>query len=212
MTRRATVLVADDHPLFLEAVTLALRQRPDLELVATATDGRAALEAIAEHRPDVALLDLQMPGLTGLQVLNALRRDGVPTRVVFLSGVVDGPSVFAAMAGGASGYLPKEASRDEILDALVAAARGDVTIAPGLQAGFTAELQQRQPADRPLLTPRELEILRLTADGLSAPAVAERLHLSPATIKTHQQSLYEKLGVSDRAAAVATAMRRGLLE
>jgi two-component system, NarL family, nitrate/nitrite response regulator NarL len=212
MSARARVVLADDHPMFLEALVLALRHRQDLELVASVSDGRSALSAIVEHRPDVAMVDMHMPGLTGLQVLNAVQRDGLPTRLLFLSAAADGETVFAAMAAGAAGYLPKESGRDQILDALAAVARGGVVISPGLQASFARELQLRQATDRPVLTARELEILKLTAQGLSGPQVALQLHLSPATIKTHLQSVYEKLEVSDRAAAVAVAMRRGLLE
>src|SRR5690606_14123512 len=120
---------------------------------------------------------------------------------------------YQTVAEGARGYLSKEASRQEICDAIVTIARGGTALAPEVQAGLAREIQQRERADgRPELTPRESEVLQLIAEGLSAPQLGRRIHLSPTTVKTHLHTLYEKLGVSDRAAAVAEAMRRGLLE
>jgi len=160
----------------------------------------------------VAILDVRMPGLDGRRVLGAIEREGLPTRVLFVSAYLDSEIVFEAIGGGARGYLSKEAGRRQICDAVSAIAPGETVLAPEVQAGLAREIQLRSSDDRPLLTPREREVLRLTADGLSAPDIGERLYLSPATVKTHLQHLYGKLGVSDRAAAVAEAMRRGLLE
>ncbi len=210
---RVTVLIADDHPLFRDGIARAIRARPDLELVAEAEDGRTALERIRELVPAVAVLDLRLPGLDGLEVLNAVRRDGLATRVLTLSAAEDGALVFEAMSGGAAGYLSKRADRTAVCDAVAAVARGETVLEPGLQGGLLEEVRARGVAGtRPVLTPRETEILRLIADGLSAPDIARRLFLSTATVKTHIGHLYEKLGVSDRAACVAEAMRRGLLE
>jgi len=210
---RVTVLIADDHPLFRDGIARAIRARPDLELVAEAEDGREALERIRELAPAVAVLDLRLPGLDGLEVLNAVRRDALPTRVLTLSASEDGALVFAAVSGGAAGYLSKSADRTAVCDAVAAIARGETVLDPGLQRGLLEEVQARGVADtRPVLTPRETEILRLIADGLSAPEIGRRLFLSTATVKTHLGHLYEKLGVSERAACVAEAMRRGLLE
>jgi two-component system nitrate/nitrite response regulator NarL len=198
---RVTVYVADDHPVYREGVALALRRRPEFDVVGEAEDGRRALEDLRRLRPDVAVLDVKMPGLEGHAVLNAVIRDALPTRVVLLSATVDDDEADAALHKGASAYLSKEATRDTICDAVAAAARGAQTV-PTRPEG---------PA-RPLLSPRELEVLRLTAAGRSAPAIGRDLHLSPETVKTHLKNVYEKLGVSDRAAAVAEGMRRGLLE
>jgi two-component system, NarL family, nitrate/nitrite response regulator NarL len=209
---RVTVVVGDDHPVYREGIVRAVKERPELELVGEASNGREALAAIRELRPDVAVLDVKMPDLDGRQVLNAIKRDDLHTRVVFLSAYVDSELVYAAIGGGAQAYLSKEATRQQICDAVAAAARGDTVLAPVVQSGLARELQLRSGDQTARLTPREREILKLTADGLSAPAVGRRLYLSPATVKTHLQHLYEKLGVSDRAAAVAEAMRRGLLE
>jgi two-component system nitrate/nitrite response regulator NarL len=209
---RVRLMLADDHPIFLEGLVRALSERPDLELVTTATTGRAALDQAREHSPDVALLDMSLPELDGMAVLQALRRENHPTRVVMLSAHADGTTVFSALAAGASGYLTKESTRTQIFEAVRAVARGDVVISPELNAGMVQELQQRSAVERPLLSAREQEVLRLTAEGRSAGEIGSELHLSAATVKTHLHNLYEKLGVSDRAAAVAAAMRRGLLE
>jgi two-component system, NarL family, nitrate/nitrite response regulator NarL len=198
---RVTVYVADDHPVYREGVALALRRRPEFDVVGQAEDGRRALEDLRRLKPDVAVLDVKMPGLEGHAVLNAVIRDALPTRIVLLSATVDDAHAEAALMKGASAYLSKEATRDAICDAVAAAARG-AQIAPTRHDG----------PSRPLLSPRELEVLRLTAGGRSAPAIGRELHLSPETVKTHLKNVYEKLGVSDRAAAVAEGMRRGLLE
>ncbi len=209
---RIAVVVADDHPLYRKAVVEAIKGRAELEFVGEAGDGRAALDAIRADRPDVALLDVRMPKLDGMEVLNAVVRDGLPTKVIFLTAHVDSLNAYEAVGAGAAGYLPKEASGEAICDAIAAVSRGETVLAPEIQAGIAREIRLRSREDRPLLTPREREILGLTADGHSAPDIAERLTLSPTTVRTHLQHLYEKLGVSDRAAAVAEAMRRGLLE
>jgi len=209
---RVRVVVADDHPLFREAVVRTIRERPEFELVGEAPDGRAALEQIRAVRPDVAVLDLKMPGLDGLQVVNALRRDGDATRVVLLTAFLDGAVAYEAVAAGAAAFLSKDADRRRVADAVAAVARGETVFGSDVQAGLAEQIRLRGGADRPGLSPREQEVLRLVADGLSAPEIGRRIYLSTATVKGHLQSLYEKLGVSDRAAAVAEAMRRGLLE
>lgn len=211
MPDRVRVLVADDHPLFREGVARAIRDRPDLELVAETGDGTAALERIRELAPDVALLDVRLPGIDGPGVLKALRRDGDATAVLFLSAFTDGDVVHPALSAGASGYLSKEATRDEICDAIAAVARGETVLSRDAQAGVVRALHHRGTAADAVLTPREREVLTLTAAGVSAPEIGRRLFLSPATVKTHLQRTYEKLGVDDRAAAVAEAIRRGLI-
>lgn len=213
MTReRATVVVADDHPVYREGLTRAIGQRADLELVGEASDGRAALDTIKDLRPAVALLDVKMPGLDGLQVLHAIRRDDLRTAVVLVSAHAAEDLVYQSIAGGASGFVGKQADRDEICDTVAAAARGEVRLPPEIQGQLVRQIQLRAENDAPRLTTREREVLTMIADGLSAPDIAERLTLSPATVKSHLQTLYEKLDVNDRAAAVATAMRAGLLE
>jgi two-component system, NarL family, nitrate/nitrite response regulator NarL len=209
---RVRVFVADDHPLFREAVVRAVKERPDFELVGEAPDGRQALEAIRELRPDVAVIDVKMPELDGLKVLNAVRRDELQTRVILLSAFLDGAVAFEAVANGAAAFLSKDADRRRITDTVAAVHRGETVLGPEVQAGLAEEIRLRGAKDRPGLSAREREILGHIAEGRSAPEIAKILFLSPATVKSHLGALYEKLGVSDRAAAVAEAMRRGLLE
>ena len=208
-----SVLIADDHPLFREAIARVIAERSDLELVAEAADGRAALEKIRELQPDVAVIDVRMPKLDGSDVLVALREEGLPTNVVFLSAFLDAKTVYDAVAAGAKAYLSKEAETDEIVTAILAAARGETILGPEVQTGLAEQIRFREENEsRPRLSDREHEVLKLIADGLSAPEIGERIHLSTATVKTHLQHLYEKLGVSERAAAVAEGMRRGLVD
>lgn len=209
---RISVYVADDHPLYREGVVRAVRGRPDLELAGEATDGDAALEEIARLRPDVALLDQRLPGMQGLDVLAELDRRGIPTRVVLLTAATDSELVYEAIALGAAGYLSKEATREEICDAVAAAAGGETQVSVALQHGLAEQIQRRRGGIRAALSAREREVLELIAQGHSAPEIGRRLDVSAGTVKSHLQHLYEKLGVSDRAAAVAVAMRRGLLE
>jgi two-component system, NarL family, nitrate/nitrite response regulator NarL len=209
---RITVLVADDHPVYREGVTRAVRSRPEFELVGEVADGRAALGAIRDRAPDVAVLDVEMPSLGGVEVARAVARDERRTHVVLLSAHLESDTVYGAVASGVRAYLSKSWSADRICDALVAVSRGEVVLPEEVQAGLAAAIRSHAKPSRPSLSRREHEVLVLIADGLTAPAVGERLHVSPATVKTHLKTLYEKLGVSDRAAAVAEAMRRGLIE
>jgi two-component system, NarL family, nitrate/nitrite response regulator NarL len=210
---RVTVVVADDHPIYREGIVRAINERPDLELIGEAADGRQALERIQELSPQVAVLDIRMPGLDGTQVLSAMRRDGLETEVLFLSAFMEPELAYRTVASGARGYLSKESSRHEVCEAIVTIARGGTALAAEAQAGLAREIQERErTGGRPQLTDREQEVLNFVAQGLSAPDIGKQIHLSTTTVKSHLHSLYEKLGVSDRAAAVAQAMRRGLLE
>ena len=204
-------MVAHRHPLYREAVSRAVKLRPELELVAEAGDGREALAVIAAEAPDVALIDRALAGLTAEQVLNAVGRDGLGTRVMIIAADPEPELVYSAMADGAAGYLTKDADASELCEAISAVARGRTVLAPQLQAGIAGEIRLRAVHERPFLSDRESEILKLVADGLTAE-IGRRIHLGTATIKTHLQHLYDKLGVSERAAAVAVAMRRGLVE
>ncbi|HEX5956714.1 MAG TPA: response regulator transcription factor [Solirubrobacterales bacterium] len=210
---RVTVVVAEDHPIYREGIVRAINERPDLDLVGEAADGRQALDQIQELSPQVAVLDIRMPGLDGTQVLSAMRRDGLETEVLFLSAFMEPELAYRTVASGARGYLSKESSRHEVCEAIVTIARGGTALAAEAQAGLAREIQERErTGGRPQLTDREQEVLNFVAQGLSAPDIGKQIHLSTTTVKSHLHSLYEKLGVSDRAAAVAEAMRRGLLE
>lgn len=205
------VVVGDDHPLFRGGVVRALSSGGEIEVVAEADDGISALAAIRQHRPAVALLDYRMPGMDGAEVAAAVLREGLPTRVLLVSAHDDAAIVYHAIQQGAAGFLPKESTRAEIVAAVLNCARGRDVLAPGLAAGLAGEIRRRSEPAGPALSPREREVLDLIAAGKSIPAIASELFLAPSTVKTHVQRLYEKLEVSDRAAAVAEAMRRGLL-
>lgn len=208
----ATVVVVDDHPFFRDGLSRGLRQSGYLEVVGEAESGREGLELIRAERPDVAVLDYQMPDLDGLAVVQAVVRDGLPTRTLILSALTDSAVVFKALQEGTNGYLSKEARRAEIVAAVLTVARGGTVVPPELAAGLADQIRLRAQPDRPALSERERQVLQGFARGLSIPALAAELYLGSSTVKTHTQRLYEKLGVSDRAAAVAEAMRRGLLE
>lgn len=206
------VVVGDDHPLFREGVVRALTASGQITVVAEAENGTGALELIREHRPDVALVDYRMPELDGTQVAAAVRRDELPTRVLLLSAHDDAAIVYRALEEGAAGFLSKESTRTELVGAVLDCARGRDVVAASPTAGLAGEIRKRAQPAGPSLSTREREVLRMIAAGQTVPAIARALFLAPSTVKTHVQRLYEKLGVGDRAAAVAEAMRRGLLE
>jgi two-component system nitrate/nitrite response regulator NarL len=211
-TRKVRVVVGDDHPMFRDGVVRALTSSGQIEVVAEANDGVAALELIKTHLPQVALLDYRMPGMDGAEVAAAVRRDDLPTRVLLVSAHDESAIVYRALQQGAAGFLPKESTRSELVNAVLSCAKGKDVIAPDLAAGLAGEIRRRNEPDVPVLSPREREVLKLIAGGSSIPAIAKQLYLAPSTVKTHVQRLYEKLGVGDRAAAVAEAMRRKLLD
>ena len=212
-TEKVRVVVGEDHPLFRDGLVRALTSSGSVDVVAEADDGVTALALIKTHLPHVALLDYRMPGMDGAKVAAAVRRDGLPTRVLLLSAHDESAIVFHALAEGAAGFLPKESTKTEIVNGVLDCAQGRDVVSPALAAGLAGEIRRRgNEAHTPVLTPRESEVLNLIAQGCSIPTIAAELYLAPSTVKTHVQRLYEKLGVSDRAAAVAAAMRRGLLE
>lgn len=206
------VLIADDHPLFLFAMAHSVNARPELELVGQAATGPEAVAVALQTRPDVAVLDVDMPDLSGLDVLHAFDREGLGTRVLFVSGSLDAETAYQLVEAGAAGVLDKTAMPDDIGDALVRIAQGETVLAPDVQAALVQAVRERRERPPTALSPREHQVLNFLAAGLSAPQIARELHLSPSTVKTHLQRLYERLDVSDRAAAVAEGMRRGLIE
>jgi two-component system nitrate/nitrite response regulator NarL len=209
---RYRVLVVDDHPLFRDAIVRLLRGWAEIEVIGEAGSGRAALERIRLDAPDVAVVDLRMPDVDGVQLCTAIAREGLPTRVLIVSGYDDDELVYAAVEAGASGYVPKDAPRDEVARAVLSVAHGEMAIAARLAGGIASQIRLRKERTAPVLTERETEVLGLLAEGKSAPEIGRELFLATSTVKSHLGHLYEKLGVSDRAAAVAEAMRRGLIE
>lgn len=212
MIEKVRVVVGDDHPLFRDGVVRALQNSGEIEIVAEADDGTSALEAIRTHRPQVALLDYRMPGMDGAAVAAAVTRDELPTRVLLISAHDDAAIVYHALQEGAAGFLPKESSRSEIVAAVLSCAKGRDVLPASMAAGLAGEIRKRNEPSGPTLSSREREVLVMIADGKTIPSIAGELFLAPSTVKTHVQRLYEKLGVNDRAAAVAEAMRRRLLE
>lgn len=210
--RKVRVVVAEDHPMFRDGVVRALTASGSVEVVGEAEDGMTALQLIKAHQPDVALLDFRMPGMDGAQVAAAVRRDELPTRVLLVSAHDESAIVYQALQAGAAGFLPKESTRTEIVNAVLDCAKGRDVVGPTVAAGLAGEIRRRAEPAGPVLSGREREVLSRISRGQSIPAIAADLFLAPSTVKTHVQRLYEKLGVSDRAAAVAEAMRRRLLE
>lgn len=207
-----SIVVADDHPLFRDGLTHWLAAEPAIDVAAVAGDGLAALEAIRAHRPDVALVQDNLELLDAGRLASAVRREQLPKRVIVLAARLDGATAFRVLGCGASAYLTKDVEPDELRAAIRTVAAGGAMMKSTAQAGIVREIRLRHASDRPALTCREREVLALVAADCTTPQIAGRLHLSAATIKTHLQRAYEKLQVSDRAAAVAVAMRLGLLE
>src|SRR4051794_18243862 len=203
MGNKLRVLVADDHPLFLFAIAHSIGAREELQLVGQAGTGREAITLALEQHPDLAVLDVQMPDLSGLDVLKAINRAGLGTRVLFVAGSLDAATSYDLVEAGAAGVLEKDALPDEIGDALLRIAAGETVFAPAIEAYLREHAQ---------LSRREAEVLNFLAAGLSAPQIAVELNVAPSTVKTHLQRLYDRLQVSDRAAAVAEGMRRGLID
>jgi two-component system, NarL family, nitrate/nitrite response regulator NarL len=204
------VVVADAQPLFRDALARVVRQDAELRLAAEAADGRAALAAIEARRPDVALVARELGQLDGDGVLAAVQRARLPTRVVLLDRQ-PGPDACALLGAGAAGLLSRRVTPDAVRAAVHRVARGGTALCAEAQSAVAGEIRARRP-ERPLLSPREQQVLELVADGLSAPRIAERLQLGTATVRTHLQHLCEKLEAADRAQLVRHAMRRKLLD
>jgi two-component system nitrate/nitrite response regulator NarL len=197
--------------MFLEAVVEAIRARPEFEVVGSARNGRDAAAGVLELEPDVAVLDMRLRGLSGQEVLKLAIDRRSKTRFLFLSAHVESDVVFEALACGAAGYLSKEVDREAICSAVVAVAEGETVLSLDVQKHLAGAIRRRSSAEREVLTPRERAVLALAAEGLSTSEIAARLSVASPTVKTHLQSIYTKLDVPDRTSAVASAMRRGLL-
>jgi two-component system, NarL family, nitrate/nitrite response regulator NarL len=207
-----SAVVIDDHPFFRDGVSRGLTQSGRIKVLGEAENGRDGLDLIRRESPDVAVVDYQMPDLDGIEVVHAIVRDGLATNVLLLSALTDSSVVFRALEEGAKGYLSKDANRTDIVAAVIKVAKGETVVPPELTAGLVDQIRLRSQPDAPVLSEREMQVLKGFARGLSIPQLAAELYIGASTVKTHTQRLYEKLGVSDRAAAVAEAMRRGLLE
>ncbi len=210
-----SVVLVDDHPMFRAGLRAVLREFDDIAVVAEADDGSSAVAAVAEHRPDVVLMDLRMPGVSGLAATAQIRADHPDTRVLVLTMDEDADSVFAALRAGAHGYLLKEAGADDVHRAVQAVARGEAVFGCHvaarvleLFAASSATGAARSPF--PQLTPRELDVLELVAHGLDNQSIAKRLVLSPKTVRNRVSDILVKLHAGTRAEAVALARDAGL--
>ncbi|WP_150238063.1 response regulator transcription factor [Nocardiopsis quinghaiensis] len=202
------VLIADDHPVVRDGLRGAFAAEEDIEVAGEASNGREAVERAVALSVDVVLMDLRMPVLSGAGAIAALAREAPDVRVLVLTTFDSESDVFPAVEAGATGYLLKDASTDELLRGVRAVHRGESVLAPTAVRHLMGQV--RRPAGQ-RLSERELEVLGLVADGASNRSAAARLFISEASVKTHLQHVYNKLGVRDRAAAVAEAYRRGLI-
>jgi two-component system nitrate/nitrite response regulator NarL len=200
----------DDHPIYRQGLARTIAERPDLTLLGTAAGGAEALEQIQELGPDVAVVDLRMPDVDGLEVLRQVADAPNQTRVVLITGHGD-DFAYDALGAGAAALLSKTADPDSICDAIAAVGQGGAYVGPEFHASLSREISARAETDDPVLSVREREVLVLAAEGLSVNDIGARLHLSAATVKTHLQHIYRKLEVTDRSAAVAVALRNGMI-
>jgi DNA-binding NarL/FixJ family response regulator len=201
------VLVADDQRVVREGLVLLLGLIDDLEVVGAAADGAEAVALAVEHEADVVLMDLRMPGTDGVAATRELAARRPATRVLILTTYADDASVFPALQAGARGYLTKDTGAEALAAAIRAVHAGGVHLDPEVQARLLSAASGAAPDE---LTPREAEVLALIAEGLSNAEIAERLVVSPATVKTHVNRIFAKTGVRDRAQAVRYAYREGL--
>jgi DNA-binding NarL/FixJ family response regulator len=202
------VIIVDDHPVVRDGLRGMLAADPEFEVLGEAATGVEAVTVAVTVRPDVVLMDLRMPQMDGVSAIAALRERGVQARVLVLTTYDTDSDVLPAIEAGATGYLLKDAPRDELFRAIRAAARGEAVLSPSVATRLMGQL--RTPAKEPL-SQRELEVLSLIAQGTTNREAAVQLFISEATVKTHLLHIYAKLGVKDRAAAVAEAFSRGLL-
>jgi DNA-binding NarL/FixJ family response regulator len=202
---RIRLLIADDHPVVRRGLTAMLEDQEDMMVVAEAADGPAAVAAYRQHAPDVALIDLRMPGLDGVEVVTAVRAGFPAAQVVILTTYDTDEDLYRAVRAGARGYLLKDACLEELADCVRRVSRGEIR----MPAALAARLAGRVGAAE--LTPRELEVLQRMAAGHSNKEIAADLFVSEATVKTHVNHILAKLGCSDRTQAVTQAVRRGLV-
>ena len=212
------VLLADDQALFREALAILLEVRPEIEVVGEAANGAETLDRVVELRPDVVLMDLHMPVLDGIAATRRLRAEQPDTRVLALTTFDDDEDVFAALRAGAVGYLLKDVSGDRLVEALLAAARGESVLQPSVAARVVARVAAlpddgpRRP--QPLVVPlsdRELAVLRLLAEGGSNREIAAALFLAEGTVKNHVTNVLAKLGARDRTQAALRGRALGLV-
>ncbi len=217
MTRKSRVLIVDDHLIVREGLRLILEGEDDFLVVGEAADGAEAVRQVAALTPDVVLMDLRMPGMDGIEALGHIGAEFPDVAVVVLTTFNEDDLVLRALSGGARGYLMKDASRETLLDAVRAAARGETLLAPSVLARALdkqAASAKRGPQTRRaegVLSAREMEVLQAVARGLRNKEIADRLSITERTVKAHLASIFNKLAVDSRAGAVSAGIREGFI-
>lgn len=205
MTESIRILIVDDHPLLREGITMVLAQERDMLLVGEASTGREAVSLYTATRPDLVLMDLRLPDMSGIDAMTAIRASSPRAKVVILTTFEGDAEVSRALSAGAAGYLLKSMPRKQIVEALRQVLAGRRRIAPAVAANLAEHLGQEA------LSQREITILQRVAEGDRNKEIAARLSLSEETIKSHMKNILEKLGASDRTQAVSIAVRRGIM-
>jgi len=209
MTERPVrILICDDHPVVRSGLRGMINSQPDLEVVAEAAEGSEAVALTDRFGPDVVLMDLRMPGMDGVTATAGIKAGHPDTNVLILTTYDTDADILRALEKGATGFLLKDEREDRIFDAIREAARGKSALAPGVASRLVERL--RGDADA-RVSDREIEILMLVAQGQSNREIARQLHISDSTVKAHMLHIFDKLGVTDRTAAVTTALRRGII-
>ena len=207
------VVLADDHRIILEGLEQLFRRWEDFEVVATATNGEDALKAVRQHKPDVLVLDVQMPVKDGLAVLKQIHTEKLPTRVVLLTATLDDDGVLDAMHSGVSGLVLKESAAVGLVQTVRRVHRGERALEPSLVSSALDRLAQREEARQiaEVLSKRETEIVKMVAEGLRNKEIAHKLSIGEGTVKSHLHSIYEKLGVHGRVELTMYAYERGII-
>ena len=212
MTERIRILIADDHAVVRHGLRALIATEPDLELVGEAADGVEAVQLVTALHPDVILLDMAMPRKTGLEAIYDIKRDDPQARILVLTSFAEDDQIFPAIKAGATGYLLKDASPRELLQAIRDVERGDVSLHPTIARKLVSEL--KRPPDLPPsedpLTEREVQVLALVARGLSNQEIADQLFIGERTVRTHVSNILAKLHLANRTQAALYAQREGL--
>lgn len=207
------ILIVDDHPVTRDGLRAALATSEDIEVIGEASTGEEALELLAEGRPDVVFMDVRMPGMGGIEATRAIHGAAPDTKVILFTIDESRVSISDAIQAGVSGYLLKDSSADELVNAARMAMEGKAVLHPKLTKAFIEEAQMvDKDSSQAPLSKRETEILQKVAYGATTKSVADELGISPHTVKTHLERIFEKLGANDRAQAVAIAIRKGIVD
>jgi DNA-binding NarL/FixJ family response regulator len=212
-TRPIRVVLADDHAVVRKGIREFLEEENDITVVAEAADGEEAVALVGERHPDVAVLDIQMPGMTGIEATRRIKAENPDVRVLILTAYDDHPYIFALLQTGASGYILKTADSSELVEAVRAVYRGESALDPAVTRKVVQQLTRGRPlgaqAMVEALTEREIEVLHLVAKGLTNKAIGQALGISDRTVQGHLANIYGKLGVSSRTEAVTEGLRQG---